>query len=273
MGTDGRQDDDLPLKVSHSERPVRQPSESPADVTVLVEDTLELKEGSAQCLAEHHHIVVPLRLDDQAVHLVGEPAVGEAAILEPFGKWLAAFDVCSHHVQERVQAEQSAVCNTLLEVRVLQCVTGIGGGQSHCVGRMFRHDVLQQVEIPFGFRHFLIVDLKHAVAEDSPRPQLRFFLPDGGVIVQAHRQMILDQILRGDSQVHGVPEPELLPHQFQRLVWHLRRRLGTVEKYEVPHVVREILRFDSVGTTFRTVEVATLEDVCDSVVGHVNRAV
>lgn len=42
-------------------------------------------------------------------------------------------------------------------------------------------------------------------------PELRAVLPDAGVVVEGHGEMVRDEVLRGTPEVHGVPVLELRP--------------------------------------------------------------
>ena len=46
-----------------------------------------------------------------------------------------------------------------------------------------------------GLGHLLIVELQVAVAADGAGPPLRLVVPHGHVVVQAERQVVLDQVL------------------------------------------------------------------------------
>ena len=64
---------------------------------------------------------------------------------------------------------------------------------SHRVGLVFHQNAAQQVEVALRLRRYPSHDMDHVVIEEFPRPQLKFPLPDGGVTVEAHRQMVLYQ--------------------------------------------------------------------------------
>jgi len=60
--------------------------------------------------------------------------------------------------------------------------------------------------------------IKHqvAVAEVTARHHF-LLLPDGLMIVQTHRQVVSDEILSTDSQIHGIPIVELIPQLLELL--------------------------------------------------------
>lgn len=66
------------------------------------------------------------------------------------------------------------------------------------------------------------------------------FREDGSVVVQAEREVVLDQILARHPQVEGVPELELVLHRRQLLLRH-RAVLGNrlVEEDRIPHILQQ----------------------------------
>mmetsp|Transcript_80999 Transcript_80999/g.234842 ORF Transcript_80999/g.234842 Transcript_80999/m.234842 type:complete len:490 (-) Transcript_80999:1018-2487(-) len=95
------------------------------------------------------------------------------------------------------------------------------------------------------------------------------------MIVQGHGQVIVDQILAGYAQVHGVPKPELLPHLLEEVLRDLRA-LGhrAVEVDEVPHLVRHVLGLNGAqGAAILAIQSLVLKEVAHGVVRHVDRAV
>mmetsp|Transcript_128627 Transcript_128627/g.274464 ORF Transcript_128627/g.274464 Transcript_128627/m.274464 type:complete len:412 (+) Transcript_128627:1637-2872(+) len=93
------------------------------------------------------------------------------------------------------------------------------------------------------------------------------------MVVQAHGEVILDEVLPRDSEVHGVPEPELFAHLLQSLCGDLAAfRHGTLKHDEVPYFWRQVPRLDAIATRLRPIQIA-LEKMGHRVVRHVNGAV
>mmetsp|Transcript_121739 Transcript_121739/g.289416 ORF Transcript_121739/g.289416 Transcript_121739/m.289416 type:complete len:287 (-) Transcript_121739:586-1446(-) len=95
------------------------------------------------------------------------------------------------------------------------------------------------------------------------------------MVVKCHGQVILDQVLPGDPEVHGVPEPELFAHLVQSLLRDLAV-LGVrpVQEDKVPHFIRQIRRLDAGRAALLPIQVAlTVQQVGNGVVGHVDGTV
>mmetsp|Transcript_29014 Transcript_29014/g.73666 ORF Transcript_29014/g.73666 Transcript_29014/m.73666 type:complete len:581 (+) Transcript_29014:153-1895(+) len=269
---DGAEDDHLPLQVPHCEALVRLRRGGLADVPVLIERGQELKVARPQGLAVIHAGVEPLALLDEAIQLVRKPPVREEPVVLAFPQWLLALDDRLHGLYEDGEGEQRLVGNALIEVGRLQRVAGVGQGEAHGVRRVLHHDVFQGKEVALGLRHLLVVDQQPAVAEEALRPHVRLLLPDARVVVEGHGQVVLDQVLARDAQVHRIPEPELLAHGLQRLLGDLALRQLALQEHVVPDLRREVLGLDARCGALRAVQVA-LQKVRDGVVGHVDRAV
>ena len=99
-------------------------------------------------------------------------------------------------------------------------------------------------------------------------------VPHGGVVVQAHGQMISDQVLARDPQVKWVPVLELVPHFVQVLLRHLEvGRVSAFFEDVVPALVAHVFGLNSEGSRLAAVEGTALEQVGDRVVSHVDRGI
>mmetsp|Transcript_13690 Transcript_13690/g.36919 ORF Transcript_13690/g.36919 Transcript_13690/m.36919 type:complete len:354 (+) Transcript_13690:1044-2105(+) len=274
MRADRGEDDHLPLQIAHGETPVRLSLHGLADVPVLVVGLRELVVRTPQGLAVGHALVILPRVGDQAVHLVPKPFVHEARALVAVQQGFASTGDRLHVLQEDRHEEEHVLRHVLLEVCVLQGVAGVRARGPDRIRRELRDDVCDREEVAFRLRHLLVVDKQPAVAEEALGPHVRLLLPDAGVVVQGHRQVVLNEVLARDAEVHGVPKPELLPHLLQHRLRDLRLlRLGAVQEHEVPDLVREVLRLDALWAALGSVQYTTLQHVRHRVVRHVDRAV
>mmetsp|Transcript_4295 Transcript_4295/g.14240 ORF Transcript_4295/g.14240 Transcript_4295/m.14240 type:complete len:593 (-) Transcript_4295:1642-3420(-) len=159
------------------------------------------------------------------------------------------------------------------KIRVLQGIPGLGEGQPHGVRRVEVAGLLEHQEVPRRFRHLLRIQEHKAVAVHRPRPQLGLLVPDGRVVVEAHRQVVPDQILPGDPEVHRVPVPKLPSHLIY-LGRRLLRPRPVLQEDVVPGLVRHCGRRDETPFSFGSVEVVgSLKDVGNGVVCHVDRRI
>ena len=107
-------------------------------------------------------------------------------------------------------------------------------------------------------------------------PELGFGLPDCGVVVQGHGQVIGDQILGADPQVHGIPVPELGSHLVERVGGNVAL-LGQWSIAE--NVIEDFFgKIGGIDLARRLVLVAgqivsALQRIGDGVVGHVDGTV
>mmetsp|Transcript_89785 Transcript_89785/g.187626 ORF Transcript_89785/g.187626 Transcript_89785/m.187626 type:complete len:219 (-) Transcript_89785:2338-2994(-) len=210
--SDGGEDDHLPLEVPHDQSLVQLPLAGLADVPVLVEGRAELEPTSSQGLTIVHRHVVVLALKDQSVELVGQPLVQEVGVLGLVIERLLTREEGLHSFSEDGHLQQRVGCHGFLEVSILHGVAAIRASDADGVGAVLLHDVLQREEIALGLGHLLVVDEGEAVAEEASGPHFLLVRPDAGVVVEAEGKMVLDQVLSGGTEVHGVPVSELLAH-------------------------------------------------------------
>ena len=64
-----------------------------------------------------------------------------------------------------------------------------------------------------GLGHLLGIEQQVAVGAEGARLAVGAAAPHGDVVVQAEREVVLDQVLAGHSQVHGVPESRNQGHE------------------------------------------------------------
>mmetsp|Transcript_66053 Transcript_66053/g.157952 ORF Transcript_66053/g.157952 Transcript_66053/m.157952 type:complete len:222 (-) Transcript_66053:1837-2502(-) len=94
------------------------------------------------------------------------------------------------------------------------------------------------------------------------------------MVVERHGEMVLNEVLAGNPQVHGVPELELFVHALQDLLLDLGLlRHGPLEEDVVPHLIRKVAWFDPLWAALRAINDTSLENMGNSVVGHVDGAV
>mmetsp|Transcript_132905 Transcript_132905/g.230952 ORF Transcript_132905/g.230952 Transcript_132905/m.230952 type:complete len:281 (+) Transcript_132905:995-1837(+) len=273
---DWRKYDQPPFKVPHHKALVRQTNFAPADVSVIVKQGSELVIPSSQGLTVVHGLIMLFGLDHKPVHLICEPLVHKAAIIWTLHGRLFTIHEHLQRLKYHRKFQDGLFGHLLLQVGILKSVTCIRTSQANCVCSVHLHDFGHGEEVALGLRHLLTVNQKPAVAEHAPWPQLRLFLPDAGVVVQAHGQVVLDEILARYPQVHRVPVPEFLAHLLEDSLLTLPCLvLGhcTIQEDVVKHVVGQLLRFDARRVAFGSIHYTILQDVGNAVVGHVDRAV
>jgi hypothetical protein len=85
--------------------------------------------------------------------------------------------------------------------------------------------------------------------------------------------VVTDEILAGASEIHGVPVFELIAEALQDVLTDLAfRRVGTLLEDILPNSIIEVLGLKAKGAWLFSIEVgaATLKEVGDSVVSHIN---
>mmetsp|Transcript_18986 Transcript_18986/g.64402 ORF Transcript_18986/g.64402 Transcript_18986/m.64402 type:complete len:699 (-) Transcript_18986:775-2871(-) len=274
----GRDEERLHLNEAPHEPAVHGHARALAPVAVQVPRELHLEPARLERVAEVHERVVAVRLVHEEVHLVGEHAVhvrvlGLGRIAEGD---LPGHDAPNPHVL-LVQGQHGAVGHVLLKVGVVERVPRVRQAEPRRVRGVHLAALQHHEEVSLLLGHLLAVDHDVAVGVHAAGPHLGAVLPDGRVVVQAHGQVVGDEVLGRNAQVHGVPVLELALEHRQLLLRNAAARLGRerpAEEHVVEARVRQLGRFHAQGPRALAHNVAlALEEVRDGVVGHVDGGV
>eukprot|EP00968_Pinguiococcus_pyrenoidosus_P009218 scaffold726_cov262-Pinguiococcus_pyrenoidosus.AAC.1 len=219
---------------------------------------------------EHVHVVLKGLVEEGPGRQVGSSHRGDSIALCAF---LHLLERGADEVQLGGEHQNRRVCRRARKVGILGRVAGIRAGESHRVRREARYPFVHHDEVPLRLGHLLRVDEDVPVCVHAPGPQVGPALPHFTVVEQSHCEVVRNQILGRDAQVHRVPVLELRPE----LLEHLRvgrARLVPAEEDVVPDVLRVRLRRHVGRANLLPVQVGfALQQVRDGVVRHVDRAV
>ena len=165
-------------------------------------------------LSEHHVLVVVLGLRDGRVdgvreHLIGEGGGGIRGPERTVGGLLPdGFDP----LELFGEPENGGVRGVVDEVGVLDAVARVGEGEPHGIRGVLLDRRLERLEVAGGLGHLLAVEQEVPVGAEALGPLALVLVPDGGVVVDGEREVVLDEVLARDAQVEGVPKVELCSH-------------------------------------------------------------
>eukprot|EP01137_Pigoraptor_chileana_P025711 Opistho-2@95567 len=109
-----------------------------------------------------------------------------------------------------------------------------------------------------------------SVGADGAGPK-RTVRPDCDVIVEEERQVVGNEILPGDAQIKRVPVVKLGAHLVEGLLGNCNGGVVcSLAEHVVPCGIRHVLRANAKGATRAAVERASLEEMRDRVVRHVD---
>jgi hypothetical protein len=178
-------------------------------------------------------------------------------------------------LDEGVQSQDPRVGHALDEIGILDGISSVSQTQSGAVSAELLHGFTERQEIPVRLGHLGGVQHEMTVGSDSSRPLAPLLGPNRAMIVDVVGEMVLDEILPGDSHVHRVPKLELALHLVEGLSFDgaLGGKWGVLEEHVVPHFGSHLFGFyaESVGPV--GAERTALEEMRHGVVGVVDGGV
>eukprot|EP00760_Papus_ankaliazontas_P003200 PhM_4_TR11492/c0_g1_i1/m.5952 len=181
----------------------------------LIARVRELEECGVEGLAELHLAIACVRGDDGSRDLIVEDAVEEGVLSRAEVRLLAVFLA---EIEGNTELAREGNRITGDEVGIVEGVASVGEGKAAAIGGVLVNSVAERAEVAKGLGHLLLLDENVTIAVDALGPLRRVVLPDGGVVVQEHCQVVLDQILAADTEVNGVPVQELIAQLLEGLL-------------------------------------------------------
>mmetsp|Transcript_34883 Transcript_34883/g.80805 ORF Transcript_34883/g.80805 Transcript_34883/m.80805 type:complete len:627 (+) Transcript_34883:1067-2947(+) len=231
--------------------------------------------ASLEAVAPHHAREVPLRVEDELVHLVLEVLLRQQLV------------ACSQlarrlrleHLLDKLNIVEEVVARLVghlpLEVGVEESVARVCEGEPSRVGRVEILRLLQHQKVARRLRHFLVIDVHEAVGVEATRPEVGPLVPYCSVVVEGHSEVVANEVLAAHTKVHRVPVLELS----LELIEDRRRDIGREVKIAahenvIENLVVQLLRGHSARRGIVTTKVIrALEEGSDGVVGHVDRGI
>lgn len=121
------------------------------------------------------------------------------------------FDVILNPLLKNIEFKDSSICYFSIEVGIIKRISCICKSDSSCVTSELLNAVFDSKEVSSRFGHLFIIQNHVSITEHSLGHHL-VILPNGGVIIQRHCQVVSNQVFTRDSKVHRVPELEFVSH-------------------------------------------------------------
>eukprot|EP00128_Syssomonas_multiformis_P013492 Colp12_sorted_trinity150504_noHs@29463 len=249
-------DDDVDVHVTQSQ------------LTVSITGSLEIVETILKTVTVAHLFEGGVSLDNSVVDSVKEGAVGKGG-----GRARAHLLLVREHLlsplQLSVQLQDCVVRRVLSKVGILHSITRVREREPRSIRTKLLNGLRQGQKVAGAFAHLLAIDQEMAVGTNRARPE--FFLPNRAVCVEGEGEVVRNEILAGHTQIHRVPEPELIPETIQSLDRNLRvlGGCGTQEDV-VPNFSGQLISTDVGGARARAIQNTPLQQMCDCVVRHID---
>mmetsp|Transcript_103546 Transcript_103546/g.178432 ORF Transcript_103546/g.178432 Transcript_103546/m.178432 type:complete len:471 (+) Transcript_103546:891-2303(+) len=215
-------------------------------IAVLVTCVLQAKPAALDGLTEEHACVMLIRCCHDLVHLVFKDLIKEIVFTSAEGVLLDQTHGLLHPLNLLRELQDGGVRDRAHKICIIKAVPSIGQSQACGVTGELIHDVLQRKEVAPRLGHLLAVNRDVAVAVDALGP--KFLGEHGCMVVEAHCQVVLDEVLARHTHVHRVPEQELIPHLLQSVLGDggLQCVQGRASKEDiVPDSVGQLLGLDA----------------------------
>jgi len=242
-----------------------------AGETVLITNGEHLEESELNSIHHEHTFVSSLGLVADDSKLVHHNMVPEAHLTGAQSTLLSVLEDLLDEVLLTSESKNSIICDGRGEVGIIERITGGGKTETSGISTVELKSLSEGKEVTSGLGHLLVIDHEEAVRVEGLRHAIGAVVPDSRVVIQRHDKVVVQQVLAGDTEVEGVPELKLATHALEDLLRDANGLLvGSIEEDVVEEIVRELLGLDLGLTHLRTVENATLEEVGDGVVGHID---
>jgi hypothetical protein len=133
------------------------------------------------------------------------------------------------------------------EISIIQGITSISESNSGSISTVSVDTVIECQEVTLGLGHLFSVNSDVTIAEETSRPVLGV-LPDSGVVVEGHGQVISDEILGGNSQIHWVPVFKFFSHLSKLFFGDISWLVGSAQEDVIEDIIGQVLRVNSKKT-------------------------
>jgi hypothetical protein len=166
------------------------------------------------------------------------------------------------------KSEDSVISGGLDEVGIIKSITGIGKGDSGSISTVDSDGIIQSQEVTQTLGHLFTINVNITVAEESSRPVFAV-IPNSGMVVERHGEMVSDEILGRDSQVQRIPVLEVFSKNSQFIFGNSAWLIRSIQEDIVPSFTGQIFMRNVQKTSLSTFKI-TLDKMSNSVVSHID---